>query len=89
MGCKTASAGRGILSFFRKLAISLPVNLVVFWLVLRDMYLDVLLFGLISGLVGALLLAALDSLENATAQPLLDTEAVSRLGPMESQVWPA
>ena len=89
MGCDTATAGRGILSFLRKLAISLPVNLLVFWLVLRDMYFDVVLFGLISGLVGAVLLAALDLLENATAQPVLDTEAASRLGPMESQVWPA
>jgi hypothetical protein len=47
-------------SFLRKLAVALPANLVVFWLVLQGDTPAILLYSVISALLGAVLLMALE-----------------------------
>jgi hypothetical protein len=56
----TARAARGHLSFIRKLGTAIPANLLLFWFVLGDNTLEVVLFGVLGGLAGGLLLARLE-----------------------------
>jgi hypothetical protein len=60
---------RGRSSFARRLGIAISANLVLFWLVLGDNVLEVVLFGVVGGLAGALLTARLEPLQNPGLRP--------------------
>ena len=69
----------GLKSFLRKLAVALPANLLVFWLILRTEVPAIVLFGIAGGVLGALLLMLVQSTPEASeARPSAVTEIPRR-----------
>jgi hypothetical protein len=60
---------RGGSSFARRLGVAISANLVLFWLVLGDSVFEVVLFGVLGGLAGALLTAKLAPIRDSGMRP--------------------
>jgi hypothetical protein len=82
----TSARARGGRSFAGKLGIAIPANLVLFWLVLGDLTFEVVLFGLLGGVAGALLLTRLEWLTHSCMRATPTDAAATWRRPEETGV---